>query len=52
MAKKTGSFDSGVMDFTGNLWENLATSGYSKKNEYVADEKKIRKAAKIAVSPI
>ncbi len=38
MAKETGRFDSGVMDFTGELWENLATSGYSKKNEYVADE--------------
>ena len=38
MAKETGTFDKGVMDFAGNLWENLATSGYSKKNEYVADE--------------
>jgi len=38
LAKETGSFDKGVMDFTGGLWENLATSGYSKKNEYVADE--------------
>jgi len=38
MAKETGTFDSGVMDFAGDLWENLATSGYSKKNEYVADE--------------
>jgi len=38
LAKETGSFDKGVMDFAGNLWENLATSGYSKKNEYVADE--------------
>ncbi len=38
MAKETGTWDKGVMDFTGNLWENLATSGYSKKNEYVADE--------------
>ncbi len=38
VAKETGSFDKGIMDFTGNLWENLATSGYSKKNEYVADE--------------
>jgi len=38
LAKETGSLDKGVMDFAGNLWENLATSGYSKKNEYVADE--------------
>ena len=38
MAKETGSWDQGVMDFAGDLWENLATSGYSKKNEYVADE--------------
>jgi len=38
LAKETGTFDKGVMDFAGDLWENLATSGYSKKNEYVADE--------------
>jgi predicted Zn-dependent protease len=38
MAKQTGTFDPGVMGFAGNLWENLTTSGYSKKNEYVADE--------------
>jgi predicted Zn-dependent protease len=38
LAKETGTFDKGVMDFTGDLWENLSTSGYSKKNEYVADE--------------
>jgi len=38
MAKETGTFDKGVMDFTGDLWENLSTSGYSQKNEYVADE--------------
>ncbi len=38
MAKETGTFDKNVMDFAGDLWENLATSGYSKKNEYVADE--------------
>ncbi len=38
LAKETGTFDKGVMDFTGNLWENLSTSGYSKKNEYIADE--------------
>ena len=38
VAKETGTFDQGIMDFTGDLWTNLATSGYSKKNEYVADE--------------
>jgi beta-barrel assembly-enhancing protease len=38
IARETGTFDQGIMDFTGDLWENLATSGYSKKNEYVADE--------------
>jgi predicted Zn-dependent protease len=38
VARETGSFDKGLLDFTGELWENLATSGYSKKNEYVADE--------------
>ncbi|MDX1406205.1 MAG: M48 family metalloprotease [Woeseiaceae bacterium] len=38
LAKETGSFDPNVMDFAGDLWTNLATSGYSQKNEYVADE--------------
>ena len=38
VAKETGSWNKDVMDFTGDIWENLATSGYSKKNEYVADE--------------
>ncbi len=38
VARETGSFDPGVMGFAQNLWENLATSGYSRKNEYVADE--------------
>jgi len=38
MVKGTGSFDPGVMDFAGDLWQNLATSGYSQDNEYVADE--------------
>jgi len=41
-AKETGKFEKGLMDFTENLWENLATSGYSKKNEYVADEEGLR----------
>lgn len=38
LASKTGTWDSGVMDFTADLWKNLATSGYSKENEYTADE--------------
>jgi len=38
LAKQTGSFSPDVADFTSGLWLNLATSGYSKKNEYVADE--------------
>jgi predicted Zn-dependent protease len=38
LAKATGSFDPGVMDFAGDLWEKLSTSGYSQDNEYVADE--------------
>ena len=46
VARETGSFDKGIMDFTGELWSNLATSGYSKKNEYVADEEGLRLMAK------
>jgi predicted Zn-dependent protease len=38
LATQTGSFDSGVVDAAGDLWQNLATSGYSQDNEYVADE--------------
>jgi len=38
LAKQTGSFDPDAMDFAGDLWQNLATSGYSQDNEYVADE--------------
>lgn len=38
LAKETGTWNKGVMDAAGGLWENLATSGYSKDNEYVADE--------------
>jgi len=38
LAKETGSFDPKAMDFAGDLWKNLATSGYSQDNEYVADE--------------
>lgn len=37
-ARETGQFEKGLMDFTENFVTNLATSGYSKKNEYVADE--------------
>ena len=50
MANETGSFDKGIMDFTGNLWENLATSGYSKKNEYVADEEGLKLMARAGLS--
>lgn len=38
LASQTGSYDPGLGDFAGDLWYNLSTSGYSKKNEYVADE--------------
>ena len=38
LAKETGSWNKGVMDAAGEFWENLSTSGYSKDNEYVADE--------------
>lgn len=38
MAKKTGTWNKDVMNVTGEFWENLATSGYSQDNEYVADE--------------
>lgn len=38
LASETGTFDPGVGSFAGDLWYNLSTSGYSKKNEYVADE--------------
>ncbi len=37
-AKETGTFDKGIMDAAGGFVTNLATSGYSKKNEYIADE--------------
>lgn len=50
MAKETGSFNKGVMDFTGELWENLSTSGYSKKNEYVADEEGLELMAHAGLS--
>lgn len=50
MAKQTGSFDKGIMDFTGDLWNNLATSGYSKKNEYIADEEGLGLMARAGLS--
>jgi predicted Zn-dependent protease len=50
VAKETGTFDQGVMDFTGDLWTNLATSGYSKKNEYVADEEGLILMARAGLS--
>ena len=50
MAKQTGSFDKGIMDITGDLWNNLATSGYSKKNEYIADEEGLELMARAGLS--
>lgn len=50
VAKKTGTVDTGIMDATGDLWTNLATSGYSKKNEYVADEEGLELMAKAGLS--
>lgn len=41
-AKETGQFEKGLMDFTESFVTNLATSGYSKKNEYVADEEGLK----------
>lgn len=38
LARETGTFDPNVMEFAGDIWTNLATSGYSKGNEYRADE--------------
>lgn len=50
LAKETGSFDPNVMDFAGDLWTNLATSGYSQKNEYVADEEGLVLMARAGLS--
>lgn len=50
VASETGSFDPNVMGFTGDLWTNLATSGYSQKNEYVADEEGLRLMANAGLS--
>ena len=37
VAAKTGVVDTGLMERTGGLWTNLVTSGYSRKNEHIAD---------------
>ena len=50
LARETGTFDPGVADFTGDLWYNLSTSGYSQKNEYVADEEGLMLMAKAGLS--
>ncbi|MDJ0698540.1 MAG: M48 family metalloprotease [Woeseiaceae bacterium] len=50
IARETGTVDTGIMDFTGELWTNLATSGYSKKNEYVADEEGLALMARAGLS--
>lgn len=50
LAKETGSFNKGVMDAAGELWENLSTSGYSKDNEYVADEEGLALMARAGYS--
>lgn len=50
LTKETGTFDPNVMDFAGDLWMNLATSGYSKKNEYVADEEGLMLMANAGLS--
>lgn len=50
VAKETGTFDSGIADFTGDLWTNLSTSGYSQKNEYVADEEGLVLMARAGLS--
>lgn len=50
LASETGTFDPSVADFTGSLWYNLSTSGYSKKNEYVADEEGLMLMANAGLS--
>ncbi len=50
VATQTGSFDPGVGDFAGDLWYNLSTSGYSQKNEYVADEEGLMLMAKAGLA--
>ena len=50
LAKETGTWDKGVMDFAGEFWENFAISGYSKENEYVADEEGLELMARAGLS--
>ena len=50
LARETGTFDPNVAGFTGDLWYNLSTSGYSQKNEYVADEEGLTLMAKAGLS--
>lgn len=50
LATQTGTFDPGVGDFAGDLWYNLSTSGYSQKNEYVADEEGLMLMAKAGLA--
>ena len=50
LARETGTFDPNVAGFTGDLWYNLSTSGYSQKNEYVADEEGLMLMAKAGLS--
>lgn len=50
MAKQTGTFNKGLMDVTSEFWTNLSTSGYSKKNEYVADEEGLQLMAHAGLS--
>lgn len=50
LAKETGTWNKGIMDATGELWENLATSGYSQDNEFVADEEGLALMARAGYS--
>lgn len=50
VAKETGSFDRRIMDTTGGIWTNLVTSGYSRENEYVADEEGLQLMAKAGLA--
>ncbi len=50
LARETGTFDPNVGNFAGDLWYNLSTSGYSQKNEYVADEEGLMLMARAGLS--
>lgn len=50
LARETGTFDPNVGNFAGDLWYNLSTSGYSQKNEYVADEEGLMLMANAGLS--